>query len=102
MRQLPEPRPGPDEAVIGVEACGLNYLDLWLEEAGLPIPIPLPCTPGGEIAGRVLETGSDVKEWKAGAPVAIQSNLFCGHCEYCRRGNESLCLHSELLGVQRD
>jgi NADPH:quinone reductase-like Zn-dependent oxidoreductase len=102
LRNLPEPRPGPDEVVVQVEACGLNYLDLWLEEAGLPIPIPLPRTPGGEIAGSILEVGSGVKGWECDERVAIQSNLFCGECEFCQRGEESLCHQSEILGVQRD
>ena len=30
------------------------------------------------------------------------SNLFCGECEFCRRGDESICLRGELLGVQQD
>src|SRR4029077_9843672 len=72
------------------------------EAAGLPVAIPLPRTPGGEISGRVLETGSAVTGWKPGDAVAIQSNLFCGECEFCRRGDESLCLKGELLGVTRD
>jgi NADPH:quinone reductase-like Zn-dependent oxidoreductase len=80
----------------------LNHLDLWLEEAGLPIPISLPRTPGGEIAGRVSELGAGVREWNRGDPVAIQSNLFCGECEFCKRGEESLCLRGELLGISRD
>jgi NADPH:quinone reductase-like Zn-dependent oxidoreductase len=32
----------------------------------------------------------------------VQSNLFCGACEYCQRGEESLCLNNVMLGVQRD
>jgi NADPH:quinone reductase-like Zn-dependent oxidoreductase len=32
----------------------------------------------------------------------VQSNLFCGECEFCRQGEESLCLRGELLGVQKD
>ncbi len=102
LRDLPEPKPAPDEAVVQVQACGLNHLDLWLEEAGLPIPIKLPRTPGGEIAGKILEAGSDVKNWKPGDEVAVQSNIFCGECEFCRRGEDSSCLRSELLGVNRD
>ena len=96
------PKPAPQEVLVEVHACGLNHLDLWLEEAGLPIPVQLPRTPGGEISGRILETGSAVQEWKTGDRVAIQSNIFCGECEFCRRGEESLCLRAELLGVQRD
>lgn len=102
LRDLPEPQPGPDEVVVQVQSCGLNHLDLWLEEAGLPIPVKLPRTPGGEIAGRVLQAGSKVVEWKPGDEVAVQSNLFCGECEFCLRGEESLCLHGEILGIQRD
>jgi 2-desacetyl-2-hydroxyethyl bacteriochlorophyllide A dehydrogenase len=102
LRDLPEPQPGPEEVVVQVQACGLNHLDLWLEAAGLPIPVPLPRTPGGEIAGRIRRLGSAVQDWKVGDPVAVQSNLFCGECEFCKRGDESLCIRGELLGVQRD
>src|SRR5260221_4232088 len=99
QRDLPEPCPAPDEVVVEVRACGLNRLDLWLEEGGLPIPVPLPRTPGGEVAGQISEIGSAVQNWKVGDSVAIQSNLFCGECEFCKRGEESLCLRGELLGV---
>jgi 2-desacetyl-2-hydroxyethyl bacteriochlorophyllide A dehydrogenase len=102
FRDLPDPIPGPDEAVVRVHACGLNRLDLWLEEGALPIPLHLPRTPGGEIAGVVEAVGANVHDWKPGQRVAVQSNLFCGRCEFCLRGEESLCLTGELLGVQRD
>lgn len=102
LRDVPEPRPKADEVVVQVQSCGLNHLDLWLEEAGLPIPIQLPRTPGGEIAGKIVELGPEVKDWRIGDSVAVQSNIFCGECEFCRRGKESLCLRGEILGVQRD
>jgi NADPH:quinone reductase-like Zn-dependent oxidoreductase len=62
----------------------------------------LPRTPGGEIAGRILEAGDEVKDWQSGDRVAVQSNLFCGKCEYCQRGEESFCLRAEMLGIERD
>jgi 2-desacetyl-2-hydroxyethyl bacteriochlorophyllide A dehydrogenase len=102
LRDLPEPTPAPDEVIVQVQSCGLNHLDLWLEEGGLPISIDLPRTPGGEIAGRILKTGASVTGWHVGDEVAVQSNLFCGECEFCRRGDESLCLRGQLLGVARD
>jgi 2-desacetyl-2-hydroxyethyl bacteriochlorophyllide A dehydrogenase len=102
LRELPDPQPGPQDVVVRVEACGLNRLDLWLEEGTLPIPLPLPRTPGGEVAGRIIALGDDVDEWQLGDRVAVQSNLVCGGCEYCLRGEESLCLNGQLLGVQRD
>ena len=125
LRELPEPQPAPDEVVVQVQSCGLNHLDLWLEEAALPVQIKLPRTPGGEVAGRIVSVGSGSAgvspassstqnetrqrdagapklDWKPGDEVAVQSNLFCGECEFCQRGEESLCLRGELLGVQRD
>lgn len=102
LRDVADPQPGPGEAVVQVQACGLNHLDLWLEEAGLPIQVKLPRTPGGEISGTVLSLGADVSGWKIGDRVAIQSNLFCGECEFCQRGEDSMCLRGEILGVQRD
>jgi NADPH:quinone reductase-like Zn-dependent oxidoreductase len=105
LRDVPDPQAAPNEAVVQVEACGLNHLDLWLEEAGLPIPIQLPRTPGGEVAGRIASVNvapGQTSSWKVGDAVAVQSNLFCGECEYCQRGEQSLCLRGEILGVQRD
>ena len=102
LTELPEPKPAADEVVVRVHACGLNRLDLWLESAGLPMPLKLPRTPGSEIAGTVDALGTDVEQWTVGDRVAVQSNLFCGVCEFCRRGDESICLHSQLVGVERD
>jgi NADPH:quinone reductase-like Zn-dependent oxidoreductase len=102
LREVPAPQPGPGEAVVEVQSAGLNRLDLWLEEDALPIHVPLPRTPGGEIAGRVVACGGGVTGWQPGEAVAVQSNLFCGECEFCRRGDESLCLRGQLLGVHCD
>lgn len=98
---VPDPQPGANEVVVRVRACGLNRLDLWAEEGKLPVPLTLPLTQGGEIAGEISALGEKVADWRVGDRVAIQSNLFCGECEYCLRGEESICLKGELLGVQR-
>src|SRR6185436_15303317 len=91
-------------------------------EAGLPIKVDLPRTPGGEVAGVISECAPGIlpgpgledinttepgrmpgaRLWGIGDRVAVQSNLFCGECEFCQRGEESMCLKSELLGVDRD
>ena len=102
LRDVPEPTPAPDEVVVEVKACGLNHLDLWAEEAGLPVKVELPRTPGCEAAGVISALGEDVDQWQVGERVAIQSNIFCGTCEYCLRGEESICMNAALLGVQRD
>ena len=102
LRELSDPQPSAGEVIVQVQACGLNHLDLWLEQGGLPAPIELPRTPGCEIAGRILTLGSNVAGWQSGDRVAVQSNLFCGQCEYCQRGDESMCINNIMLGVQRD
>jgi alcohol dehydrogenase len=49
-----------------------------------------------------VAVGSNGGAWQAGDLVAVQSNLWCGRCEYCSRGEESQCLNNVTLGVQRD
>jgi NADPH:quinone reductase-like Zn-dependent oxidoreductase len=99
---VPDPVAAPGEVVVQVRACGLNRLDLWMEEGSVPGAPPLPRIPGGEVSGQIAVLGSDVTQWQAGDRVAVQSNLFCGECEFCARGEESLCLKGRLLGVHRD
>src|SRR5688572_23682057 len=100
--EVAEPKAGPNEVLVQVRACGLNHLDIWAEKGELPIRIPLPLVQGCEIAGQIAEVGAGVSQWKAGDRVAVQSNIFCGQCEYCARGEESMCLANIMLGVQRD
>lgn len=102
LREIPDPKPGENEVVVRVRACGLNRLDLWTEEGALPIKLPLPRTPGCEVAGEIIEIGKNVPHWQTQDRVAVQSNLFCGECEFCLRGRESICIKGEILGVNRD
>lgn len=102
LRQVHDPKPGPDDVVVEVRACGLNRLDLWFEENALPITPALPRTTGGEVAGKIVEVGARADEWEIGARVAVQSNFFCETCEFCLLGEESMCLAGYPLGVLRD
>lgn len=102
LRDLSDPTPGAGEVVVRVRACGVNRLDLWAEEGALPVRLKLPRTLGCEMAGEVLEVGEGATPWRAGDRVAVQSNLFCGQCEFCAKGEESLCLNGILIGIQCD
>jgi NADPH:quinone reductase-like Zn-dependent oxidoreductase len=102
LREVPDPVAGAGEVTVRVRACGLNRLDLWHEQGELPIPLPTPRTPGCEIAGEVASLGEGVTGWQPGDRVAIQSNLFCGKCEFCQQGEESICVVGRILGVQAD
>src|SRR5437667_307699 len=102
LGEVPDPKPGSADVVVRVKACGLNHLDVWAEKGELPIRIELPRIQGCEIAGEVAEVGAGVSACKVGDRVAVQSNIFCAKCEYCARGEESMCLANVMLGVQID
>jgi NADPH:quinone reductase-like Zn-dependent oxidoreductase len=79
LRDLPDPMPAADEVVVQVQSCGLNHLDLWLEQGALPIPVPLPRTPGGEVSGRIVDvgaavTGGAVMPWRC-SPICSAGNV---------------------------
>ncbi|MBI4337811.1 MAG: quinone oxidoreductase [Chloroflexi bacterium] len=66
--EVPDPRPGPGQALVQVKAIGVNYMDIYLR-SGLN-PTPLPVIPGGEAAGVVLQIGEGVTEVAIGDLVA--------------------------------
>jgi NADPH:quinone reductase-like Zn-dependent oxidoreductase len=91
-----DPSPGPGEAVVGIRAAALNHLDLFVRN-GIP-HVPLPQVPGADGAGIVEEVGEGVAEVTPGQRVLIQPGLFCGTCEFCRAGKQSLCVTFRILG----
>ncbi len=106
---LPDPTPKPDELVIRVEACGICGTDLHIVDGESPLA-RYPIVPGHEFAGEVVEVGRNVppgigtRDMKvtAGTRVAVEPNLYCGHCELCRTGHENLCLNYAAIGVTVD
>ncbi len=68
FEEIPDPRPAAGQALIRVEAAGVNFIDVY-HRTGL-YKVPLPVTLGREGAGTVLEVGSDVRDLVAGTRVA--------------------------------
>ncbi|MFZ0594166.1 MAG: galactitol-1-phosphate 5-dehydrogenase [Bryobacteraceae bacterium] len=98
MTDMPEPKPGPDEVLIRVNACGICGSDVHGFDGGSGRRIP-PIVMGHEAAGTVVETGSGVNDLKAGDRITFDSTISCGHCHFCRRGLMNLCDNREVLGV---
>lgn len=93
-----DPVPAPGEVVVDVKAASLNHIDLFLRR-GLPgVRIPLPHIPGCDAAGVVSRLGEGVSGVSPGDRVLVNPSISCGHCEFCDRGDASLCTTYKLIG----
>lgn len=97
-REVDRPEPGPGEVLIKVSRVGVNRLDLMARQ-GQVGKIPLPHISGSEVAGVVAAVGP-TSSVPVGLRVAVAPYLLCGHCEYCLRGDETVCLASDILGLR--
>jgi NADPH:quinone reductase-like Zn-dependent oxidoreductase len=96
--EFDDPDPGRDEVLIDVKAGALNHLDIWTRK-GLPgIDLDMPHIPGSDAAGVVTEVGEDVTRFSEGDHVAVSAGVSCGECEFCRDGEESLCVRFHIIG----
>ncbi len=97
----PDPEPGADDALVRVEACALNHLDLFVRAGAVP-GLELPHIPGSDVAGTLEAVGANVEELQAGDPVVLNPSLSCGRCEFCRMGEDSLCASFSIVGEHGD
>ena len=81
-------------------ACGICGTDLHILKHGFPGTV-YPVTPGHEFAGNVVAIGVDVRGIREGDFVAVDPNVVCGQCRWCRAGRPNLCLHLSPIGVRR-
>jgi NADPH2:quinone reductase len=95
--ELPDPEIDAGEALIDVKAGALNHLDVWSRK-GMPSPGSFPHVPGSDAAGVVREVGDAVTRFEPGDRVAVAAGIYCGDCEYCRAGEESLCVEYRIMG----
>ena len=96
--ERPEPEPGAGEVRVRLKTAALNHLDLFVIN-GIPgIPIGLPHIGGADGAGIVDALGDGVDGVEVGAEVVFDPGLSCGQCEYCRAGEQSLCVRFGVLG----
>jgi 2-desacetyl-2-hydroxyethyl bacteriochlorophyllide A dehydrogenase len=103
VEELPDPRPGPGEAVVRVRAAGICGGDLHEVRAARQLyPIPYPRPPQGhELAGDVTAVGPGVAAVEPGDRAAVMPMLSCGRCAACQSGRFALCPELEHIGVAR-
>ena len=83
------PDPGPGEALVRVQACGVCHTDLHYREGGINDEFPFLL--GHEAAGVVEAVGPDVTEVAPGDFVVLNWRAVCGQCRACRRGEPQYC-----------
>ncbi len=95
--EFDDPEIGPEEVLVEMKAGGLNHLDVWTRR-GMPSPEELPHIPGSDGAGIVSEVGERVTRFEPGDRVLVDPGLYCGECEFCRKGEQSLCVDYKMIG----
>jgi NADPH:quinone reductase-like Zn-dependent oxidoreductase len=90
---------GSGQVLIKVKAVALNHLDLFVR-AGIPgLKLEMPHILGSDISGEIVELGGNVPaSFEVGQRVLVDPGIYCGECEFCIRGEESLCSSYGILG----
>jgi 2-desacetyl-2-hydroxyethyl bacteriochlorophyllide A dehydrogenase len=90
IRDVPTPKPGPNEVLIKIRASGICYTDVHQTQGHLPGPFPR--TLGHEPVGEIVELGSGVASRRVGDRVGVPwVQGSCGRCEWCLRGKPLFC-----------
>jgi L-iditol 2-dehydrogenase len=98
VADMPEPVPGPGDVLVQVAACGICGSDVHGYDGSSGRRIP-PVVMGHEAAGVVAGVGSGVRGFAKGDRVTFDSTVYCGVCDFCRRGEMNLCDNRQVVGV---
>jgi NADPH:quinone reductase-like Zn-dependent oxidoreductase len=100
---FPTPEPTAGEALIRIRAAALNRMDVFVRNGWAGLKLEMPHINGADGAGEIIGFGEnttkeEIGELGIGDRVAINANLGCGECEFCKSGKDNLCKHWHLLG----
>ncbi len=101
VREVPLRDPGPGEVTVEVKACGLCLTDIHIMEGRVPTVRP-PVVPGHELAGVVVKRGPDVTDCAVGDRVTVATDVNCGRCDFCLRGESNRCPNLVRIGFERN
>ncbi|MFW6119898.1 MAG: zinc-dependent alcohol dehydrogenase [Petrotogales bacterium] len=93
IRSYEIPKLKPDELLVRVKSCGVCTTDRRI--FGGKIRVPLPVIGGHEVSGEIVEIGDKVDDINIGDYAALDTINRCGHCYYCVRGMDNLCINSK-------
>ena len=98
--QVPQPTPGPGEAVVSVHRVGICGSDVTAYRGRMGIVRPGDVR-GHELAGIVTAVGDAADRVWVDAQVAANPIVTCGQCWACLRGQDNLCAELQIIGVHR-
>ncbi|KAL8933675.1 MAG: hypothetical protein Q9216_006260 [Gyalolechia sp. 2 TL-2023] len=102
-KQIPVPKPGPDEVLVNIKYSGVCHTDLHAVNGDWPIPTKLPLVGGHEGAGIVVARGELVQDIEIGEHAGIKwLNGSCLACDFCQQADEPLCPKAMLSGYTVD
>ncbi len=100
--ERPVPSPGPGEALVKVDACGVCHSDMFAKEGAYP-GVSFPVVPGHEVAGTVAALGAGTSAWSEGQRVGVGwYGGACGQCRPCRSGALIACTDMGIPGITMD
>src|SRR5215212_6576722 len=99
VEQVPDPVCAPDEVIVQIAACGICGTDVHIYRNEYMSSFPL--IPGHEFSGTVIEVGQRVTDIRLGDRVAVDPNLYCGHCDFCRNEEANHCRNWQGVGITR-
>ena len=97
IADIPKPQPQEGEVLVKVKYTGICGSDLEAYKFGLYPKTGIAL--GHEIFGYIEEIGKNVRKWKEGDRVSIDSTISCGKCYYCRAGLTNLCVYEDAIGI---
>ena len=101
LEDVDEPTAGPGDVVIRVRNCSTCGTDVKISRHGHQHIVP-PRTMGHEIAGEIVEIGSEVDGWAIGDRVQVIAAIPCGACADCRAGHQTICPNQTSMGYHFD
>lgn len=95
---FPTPELKAGEVLIRVRAAALNRMDVFVRNGWAGLKLEMPHINGADGAGEIEALGEHVTGFEIGDRVAINANLGCGECDFCKVGKDNLCKNWHLLG----
>ncbi len=89
--------PNDEQVIVEVAGCGLCHTDMTFFTGQVKTKMELPLILGHEISGKVVATGSLMRDWM-GKEVLVPAVLPCGECDLCKMDRDNICQNQKMPG----